>query len=548
MAHGETGKVTNGKVFDGLYLSAQDRLHPQCIQPPVLDHVQVLRDGKLLPWAGKTVDIHSPIVDLQTGKPVHLGKSAMMTPEDSLKALESAAKAYNSGRGFWPTCAPNHRVECLERFVLELKSQRDLIARLLMWEICKVQADAEKEVDRTIQYIRETIKEYKALENRESTFVNDGGIFAQIRRAPLGIVLCLGPFNYPFNETYATLIPAILMGNTVVMKLPRVGVLCHAPTLEMFARCFPPGVVNVIAGSGRETMPPLMKTGQIDCFAFIGTSKAADELQKVHPKPHRLRVCLGLEAKNPAIVCADADINVAVDECVLGSLSFNGQRCTAIKIIFVHKSLETKFLDAFVKKVDSLKMALPWQDGAKITPLPEEGKPGYLKELIEDALAKGAKVINPRGNEFDRTFVAPTVLFPTNKTMRVFNEEQFGPLVPVATFENLDEILDYLAASDYGQQASVFANDPKSISALADVLVNQVARVNLNSQCQRGPDSFPFTGRKDSAYGTLSIGDALRVFSIRAMVAGKSEPKNQALVNQIVCERSSNFLRLDYMF
>lgn len=140
-------------------------------------------------------------------------------------------------------------------------------------------------------------------------------------------------------------------------------------------------------------------------------------------------------------------------------------------------------MDAFVKKVDSLKMALPWQEGAKITPLPEEGKPGYLKELIEDALAKGAKVINPRGNQFGTCLrhraasaephlqIALSLRLPfcsprtrrcgadflwnsSLNVLRVFNEEQFGPLIPVATFENLDEVLDYLAASDYGQQGS----------------------------------------------------------------------------------------------
>jgi glyceraldehyde-3-phosphate dehydrogenase (NADP+) len=126
----------------------------------------------------------------------------------------------------------------------------------------------------------------------------------------------------PFNESYVLLFPALLMGNSVVMKLPRVGVLCHFPTLELFRDCFPPGVVNVISGSGRSTLPPIMKTAKVDIFGFIGTSKAADEIQKAHPTPHRLRVCLGLEAKNPAIVFPDADLSIAIPEIVTGSTSF----------------------------------------------------------------------------------------------------------------------------------------------------------------------------------------------------------------------------------
>lgn len=262
------------------------------------------------------------------------------------------------------------------------------------------------------------------------------GITAQIRRKPVGVVLCVGPFNYPFNETYTTLIPSLIMGNTVVMKLPRVGVACHFPTLPLFRDCFPAGAVNVISGSGRETMPPLMKSGLLDAFAFIGTSQAADDLMKAHPKPHRLRSVLGLQAKNPAIVLADADIDrVAVPECVLGSLSYNGQRCTALKIIFVHESVADRFLTKYCEAVDALPIGLPWTAGTKITPLPEENKPGYLKELVVDACSKGAKIANKRGGQFDKTFVSPTVLINVDESMRIYHEEQFGPLVPVVTFK-----------------------------------------------------------------------------------------------------------------
>jgi glyceraldehyde-3-phosphate dehydrogenase (NADP+) len=93
--------------------------------------------------------------------------------------------------------------------------------------------------------------------------------------------------------------------------------------------------------------------------------------------------------------------------------------------------------------------------------------------------------------------------------MRIYHEEQFGPLIPVVSFKDIKEPLDYVVGSNYGQQASVFGNNPQEIAALVDILVNQVCRVNINSQCQRGPDNFPFTGRKDSAEGTLSVSDAL---------------------------------------
>jgi len=233
---------------------------------------------------------------------------------------------------------------------------------------------------------------------------------------------------------------------------------------------------------------------------------------------------------------------------VSGTLSFNGQRCTALKVLFIHETVLDTFMQKFTKAVDNLKMGLPFEKDVKITPLPEEEKPEYLEQLVTDAVSKGAKIANPRGGKRDKTFFAPTVLFPANKTMRIWNEEQFGPVIPVTTFKDITEIFDYFANSPYGQQASLFTKDTHALAKEIDVLVNMVSRVNINSQCQRGPDSFPFTGRKDSAFGTLSVSDALRVFSIRSVVAAKASEANKQIINSIVGARESKFLRLDYIF
>ena len=128
-------------------------------------------------------------------------------------------------------------------------------------------------------------------------------------------------------------------------------------------------------------MPPVMRTGLIDVFAFIGTNAAASAMIKDHPSPNRLRVCLGLDAKNPSFVLPSADLDLAVSETLLGALSYNGQRCTAIKMVFVHDSIAHTFMPKLVAAVDALKMGLPWEGGVKITPLPEADKPDYLKRV-----------------------------------------------------------------------------------------------------------------------------------------------------------------------
>jgi len=289
-----------------------------------------------------------------------------------------------------------------------------------------------------------------------------------------------------------------------------------------------------------------METGKIDVFGFIGSSKTANVIKKLHPKPNRLRSVLGLEAKNPAIILPDADLKVAVEECITGSLSFNGQRCTALKIIFVHEDIQEEFIKQYNEKLKTIKMGMPYED-VMITPLPEHDKPQYLKDLIDDAVSKGAKIMNNGGGTIEGSFVYPTVLYPVNSDMRIYNEEQFGPVVPITSFKNIEEPISYMVDSNYGQQVSLFGKDSSELSQLVDHLVNQVGRVNVNSQCQRGPDIYPFNGRKDSAEGTLSVGDALRVFSIRTMVAFKDGELNKQIVTEIMESRKSNFLSTDYL-
>jgi glyceraldehyde-3-phosphate dehydrogenase (NADP+) len=131
--------------------------------------------------------------------------------------------------------------------------------------------------------------------------------------------------------------------------------------------------------------------------------------------------------------------------------------------------------------------------------------------------------------------------------MRVYHEEQFGPVIPVLPFDKINEPIEYMINSSYGQQVSIFGSDPEQIARLIDPLVNQVCRVNINSQCQRGPDTFPFTGRKDSAEGTLSVSDALRVFSIRTLVAAKQTDLNKQIITRIVRDHKSKFLSTDFI-
>lgn len=535
-----------------------DRLFPTASEipedlrlPHPIDQNAYLIDGELRSWNGPVVKVFSP-VRVRGGDgslaPVELGSYPMTGVAEAEAALASACAAYDQGRGQWPTMTPAERIGCMMELLRQMVSRRSEIVKLIMWEIGKTLPDSQKEFDRTVEYIRATIEAVRKLDNDSSRFDIVEGTIGQIRRTPLGVVLCMGPYNYPLNETFATLIPALIMGNTILFKPPTIGALLFSSLLEAFRAAFPKGVINTVYGAGAVVIPPLLSSGKVNTLTLIGSSKIADHLKKLHPKINRLRAILGLDAKNAAIVLPDADIELAVKECLLGALSFNGQRCTALKMLIVHRSIVDVFLDKLVASLEKMKIGLPWQDGVSFTPLPNIDKVRHMTALVEDARSKGARVVNAGGGDTCETFFYPAVVYPVEDGMRLYREEQFGPIVAVMPFENLETALDYVVTSDHGQQVSIFSASPDQIGKLVDPLVNQVCRVNINCQCQRGPDVFPFTGRKDSAEGTLSVTDALRSFSIRSMIAAKDTDASKRLLDEIASGHKSNFISTRYIF
>ncbi|MGO9361382.1 MAG: aldehyde dehydrogenase family protein, partial [Xanthobacteraceae bacterium] len=198
--------------------------------------------GVLQPWTGDSAPVVSPIRIRDAGgnlTPVVLGSVPHGGIAEAEAALAAAVAAYDSGRGAWPTMTVADRIGCMQNFTRQLVARRAEVVELLMWEIGKSFADSEKEFDRTVDYIRATIDALRDLDNNASRFIVAEGTIGQIRRTPLGVVLCMGPYNYPLNETFATLIPALIMGNTLLFKPPRFGVLLFAPLLEAFASAFP---------------------------------------------------------------------------------------------------------------------------------------------------------------------------------------------------------------------------------------------------------------------------------------------------------------------
>lgn len=473
---------------------------------PVLSRVATRRDHTLVPTL--------------------LGHEAELGTDEVARAIAAAQRAWDGGDGPWPTAPVETRMAAATAFADALERKLDAIATALMWEIGKPRASARDEVLRSVEYIRSTVRELGRLRADDLAIqhAEAGGVahHARTHRRALGVVVCVAPFNYPINEFLTTLVPALLMGNVVIAKTPRFGVLANDAMLEAMRDSFPAGAIAVLPGSGREVLPAVMgahvpdvagnPTGVVAALAFIGSEAAANAILRAHPTPISLHKVLGLGAKNAAVVLADADLDAAATAIVKGALGFNGQRCTAEKIVFVQRGRLAALLERVVPRVEALTLGMPWTPGVNVTPLPEPGKLAAMRELLDDAVAHGARIHNAHGGRGWFSIMRPAVVAEVTAAMRLYHEEQFGPIVPIAAFDDVDEVVQWQRRSPFGQQAAVWGQ-PETARGLVRRFTRFVARVNVDDVCQRGPDSFGFSATDKSGFGTLSLREALLAFS-----------------------------------
>lgn len=493
----------------------------QALLPIVKEPALFLIDGKLKRWEGR-VDAVRPLILGERGKDQTLGFQPMLDQEAALQAVASSNQAWDSGLGGWPNASAQERIAATEKFIDELEKRKDHIVELLMWEIGKSEGRAIREFDRTISFIKEAIIKYQDFENQWEISNTRQGVKTSQGLMPLGRILCMGPSNYPVNESLTTAIPAALLGNTVILKTPRYGTLLFNPIMEALAASYPAGVINVIGGDGQEVITPIMKSGDIDGLAFIGSERAASAILASHPRRDLIPKLLGLSAKNSAIVLEDADIDQAVETCLHGAFDDNGQRCTALKRIFVARAIAKQFAEKLARAVEGLQLGMPWEPQADQTPLYEANKAEWLDTLVQDSQTKGAEIMNVGGASTNGALYTPAVLFPVSMDMEIANVEQFGPLAPIIPFDSIEDVLRIIAQTPYGQQISLFSKGAEG-QECADLhrklLLTGGSRLNLKMQAMRGPDNVTFGGRRNAGVGYVSIEDSLTTFAIRSVIA-----------------------------
>lgn len=415
----------------------------------------------------------------------------------------------------WKNVPLNERTEILYKAANLLIQHSEVLTELLIREVGKDRKSAGSEISRTADFIRFTADTAKSIHGESIQGDNFSGFnkekFAVVTREPVGVVLAISPFNYPINLATSKIAPALVAGNTVVFKPATTGSLCGIKLVQIFEEAgLPEGVLNVVTGSGSEIGDYIVTHPDINFINFTGSTEVGLSISK---KTNMVPLLMELGGKDAAIVLEDANIAFAAKNIVAGAFSYSGQRCTAVKRILVLNKVADELIEHLKVGIEKLEVGNPLERQVDVVPLINTKSADYVSELIEDAKAKGAKLIC--GGNREGNLIYPTLFDYVTTDMRVAWEEPFGPVLPILRVNSIDEAIELANRSEYGLQSSVFTENLSNAFYVANRL--EVGTVQVNNKTERGPDHFPFLGVKKSGIGTQGIR-----YSIEAMTRVKA--------------------------
>lgn len=442
--------------------------------------------------SGETIAIVSPY--LKTS----IGSVQALTQDEVNQCIQSAKAAQPD----WSLMSIYDRAHYLHAWADELLKMKEELATIMMKEVGKAYQDAIKEVERTADLIHYTVEEAIHLSgeslNGEHFPGGSRSKLAVIERVPLGVVLAISPFNYPVNLAAAKLAPALITGNTVIFKPATQGSISGTKMIEALAKTnLPAGVLNLVTGKGSVIGDYLIEHDDIALVTFTGGTSTGERIAQ---KAKMIPLVMELGGKDPAIICEDANLELAAKQIVSGAYSYSGQRCTAIKRVLVHRSVADELVSLIQSEVEKLSVGSP-EDNATIVPLIDEQSADFVQGLIDDALEKGATLV--LGNKREENLIYPTLLDHVTKEMRIAWEEPFGPVLPIIRVDSQEEAIEIANASEYGLQASVFTQNLDKALTISRKL--ETGSIQINGRTERGPDHLPFIGIKKSGLGIQGV-------------------------------------------
>ncbi len=444
-----------------------------------------------------------------------VGNVQAVTTNEVDQIIQTSKKA----QGEWERTPLHVRIDIVKKAAAILRENESIFTELLIAEIGKSRHESKAETLRTadlIDYCATEVQSLRGYSVESDAFPGyKSGITASVERVAHGIVLAIGPFNYPINLVASKIAPGLLMGNAVVVKPPTQGSISGLFLTQVFIKAgVPEGIISCITGEGREIGDYLVMHPDISMIAFTGSTGVGQSLSKKAGMKTLLLECGG---NNPVIVLPDADLQISAKEIVKGGFSYAGQRCTGIKYVLGTQETISMLLPKVIQEMkESISMGNPSNEQTKLVgPVISTKSAEEIESIINEAVQSGAEIVV--GGKRTNGYIEPTILQKVSHKMKVVKEETFGPVVSFIEVKNPEEAIIICNESDFGLQASIFTQDEGRGLMFAKQL--NVGTVQINGSPQRGPDHFPFMGVKASGLGVQGVRYSLEAMSrLRSIV------------------------------
>ena len=444
---------------------------------------------------------YAAVIDPSTGRSI--GEAPIASAAEAREAVEAAARVEES----WGASPGHVRAKVLRTAAARLRDDREEMARLIASEVGKPIAEARVEADRAagvFDFAADEIRHLGGESFPADAYERPAGNeqrFLFTVRDPIGVVVAIGPFNFPLNLLAHKVAPALAAGNPVVAK-PTSAAPFTALRLagHLAAAGLPAGALNVVVGPGRTVGDTLVEHPRTRLVTFTGSTEVGKGIAEKAGRNAK-RVILEMGGMDPFVVLDDAALETAVAAAVRGAFGYSGQVCTASKRFLVQDTVAERFAHALADRARTLRVGPALDETTEVGPLIDAAAVARMEELVADARSHSAKVLvggsRPSGSA--GSFFSPTVLDEVPEGARVAREEPFGPVAPVLRFHDLDDAVRIANSTPYGLQAAVFTRDLARGFALAKRI--RAGGVHLNDPTTLRWDALPFGGVKESGLG-----------------------------------------------
>ena len=454
----------------------------------------------------ETLEIINPATEEIIGKLAHARK------DDLDIALNAADTAFKD----WKNVSAYDRSKILRKAAEIIRSRVGLIAGLMTLEQGKPLAEAKGETlgaaDSIDWYAEEGRRAYGRIIPARAQ-----GVYQFVFKEPVGVVAAFTPWNFPLNQVVKKVAAAFAAGCTVIIKGPEETPASVAELIKAFNEAgMPKGSINLVFGIPAEISEYLISHPIVRKVTFTGSTAVGKQLASL-AGTHMKRATMELGGHSPAIVCADADVNVAVKILSANKFRNAGQVCISPTRFLVHESVYDQFVDGFVKSAESLNVGNGLDEDINMGPLAHDRRLTAIEGFVADAVEKGAKILTGgkrKGNK--GYFFEPTVMTDVSKDSRIMNEEPFGPLAPINSFSSIDEVVEEANRLNYGLAAYAYTNSAKTAQHLGAAIESGQVSINHHGL---GLVDTPFGGVKDSGYGSEGGPEGLDAYMTTKLVS-----------------------------